>query len=252
MKKKQVNENNGFQSEINSASVNEKVNGLVNDSLTVLAETTENTADFLLPESVEIGAPTNISATEEKPAGDYSGSLKLSPDLEMIPNAFNIDIQLVEPHSQVMKVRKEKDLSGLKLTMRLKGLLEPIKVVCRNKRFQIVDGISRYFAALELGWKTITVIIVNLSDEEIQEQYVFRNYRTKRSFEEMTNHAEVILGVLGISQGKKRERIGGLELGDDNYTLVGKDRFEIACDIMGIDISASSLRRSMQIGRAHV
>lgn len=63
----------------------------------------------------------------------------------------------------------------------------------------------------------------------------------------MTSHAEVVLGVLGLSQGKKRETIGGLELGDDNYSLVGKDRFEIACDVLGIDISPSSLRRLMLV-----
>jgi len=73
--------------------------------------------------------------------------------------------------------------------------------------------------------------------------YVLRNYRTKRSIEELTSHAEVVLGVLGLSQGKKRDQIGSLELGDDNYSLVGKDRFEIAGDILGTDLSPSSLRR---------
>jgi DNA modification methylase len=63
----------------------------------------------------------------------------------------------------------------------------------------------------------------------------------------LTNHAEVVLGVLGLSQGKRRDRIGGIELGDSNYSLVGKDRFEIACDVLGTDISPSSLRRLMQV-----
>jgi len=63
----------------------------------------------------------------------------------------------------------------------------------------------------------------------------------------LTNHAEVILGVLGHSQGKMRKQIGELELGDDNYSLVGKDRFEIACDVLGTGISPSSLRRLVHI-----
>lgn len=247
MKTKVSKEDKGFQSEIDSTNVNEVVNGLVNDCLPVLATVGENDADFVLPESLEIGAPTNITSPEKNPGVKDSGCKVLSLTPNRMTNALQVVIQLIEPHPLVMKVHKEKDLRGLKLTMRLKGLLEPIKVVNRDGKYLITDGISRYFAAVELGWETLPVIVVELTDEEIQEQYVYRNFRTKRSIEELTNHAEVILGVLGLSQGKKRERIGGLELGEENYSLAGKDRFEIACEVLGIDMSPSSLRRLMQV-----
>ncbi|MBL7971142.1 MAG: ParB N-terminal domain-containing protein [Prolixibacteraceae bacterium] len=230
MKEYSLTQNNGFNNEIQlngSVSTNNQ-NALC--ASTNVSMTGEEPEAFLLPESLETGKPSNILHAQK---GDST----------VQPFTLEIDIKCIEPHELVMKVHRPKNLGGLKLTMKLKGLLVPIRVVYRNGRYFITEGLSRYFAALELGWETIQVIVEDLTDEEIQELYVFRNYRTKRSIEELTKHAEVVLGVLGLSQGKKRDQIGSLELADDNYSLVGKDRFEIACDILGIDISPSSLRR---------
>jgi DNA modification methylase len=269
MKTKLHIENDGLQSKINpkNSVMNDKMKPIY-DSLTE-SSMSDLTTDFVVPDFLETDAPNKISAEEREEILTISLLPSVLPSLvpALIPSqedsinpvvdapVFNlvdvtsikVDIQLIEPHPLVLKVSKEKNLIGLKMTMRLKGLLEPVKVVQRNAKFQIVDGISRYFAALELGWKTLPVIVADFTDEEIQEQFVFRNYRTKRSIEELTNHAEVILEVIGLSQGKKRERIGGLDLGDNNYSLVGRDRFEIACDVLGTDISPSSLRRLMQV-----
>lgn len=267
--KKLFNGENEFQSEINpnDSILNDKMVS-TNDSTTE-SSMSDTVTDFVLPKCLGTTAPNKNSGEGPGQIQTISLFSRIVPSL--VPSsiqsqedsinavvnysvsklenvtAFQIDIKLVEPHPLVLKVYKAKNLQGLKLTMRLKGLLEPLKVVKRNGKFQIIDGISRYFAALELGWEKVSVIVVDVTDEEIQEQFVFRNFHTKRSIEELTNHAEVILGVLGFSQGKKRERIGGLELGENNYSLVGKDRFEIACDVLGTDISPSSLRRLMQI-----
>jgi DNA modification methylase len=162
-------------------------------------------------------------------------------------NVFKVDITKVEPHPSVMKVYQPKNLNGLKLTLTMAGQLEPIMVVKRGEMLQIVNGISRYLAILELGWETITVKQLDYSDEEILEQFVLRNYRPKRSFKELCDHAEIILGILGLSQGKKRDKIGDLSIDNEDFGLVGKDRFEIACEIIGAEISASSLRRSLEI-----
>ncbi len=160
---------------------------------------------------------------------------------------LEIDINLAEPHTSAMKVYVAKDLKGLKLTMNLVGQLETIKAVQRGEHFKIFDGISRFFAGRELGWKTIFIEVFDYSDEEIQERFVLHNFRPRRSYKELCRQSEVVLGILGLSQGKKRERIGALSVDDDNYGLVGKDRFEIACDIIGAGISASTLRRLLAV-----
>ena len=158
-----------------------------------------------------------------------------------------VDINLVEPDRSVMEVYIPKNLKGLKMTMEYVGQLEPIKVIQKGEKYMIFDGISRYLAALEIGWKTIDVEVFGYSDNEIQDRFVLHNFRTKRSFKELCRQAEVILGILGLSQGKKRERIGDLSINSEDFGLVGKDRFEIACEIIGSEISPSSLRRLLEV-----
>jgi DNA modification methylase len=162
-------------------------------------------------------------------------------------NVFRVDINLVEPHPSVMEVYEKKDLKGLKLTMNLVGQLETMKAVHTGDLYRIFDGISRLLVAKELGWKTIYVEVFEYSDDEIQDRFVLHNFRTKRSIKELCRQAEVVLGILGLSQGKKRERIGGLSMGDDDFSLVGRDRFEIACEVIGADISVSTLRRLLEV-----
>lgn len=160
---------------------------------------------------------------------------------------FDVEINKVSTHPLIMNAYREKNLDGLKLTMKLVGQLEPIKVVQRQEEYLIFDGISRYLVAIELGWETIRVEVFDFTDDEIQDQYVLRNFRTKRSLIEMCNQAELILGVLGSSQGKKRDRIGNLTSNNDDFCLAGKERFQIACEVVGCDFSASSLRRLLAV-----
>jgi hypothetical protein len=120
-------------------------------------------------------------------------------------------------------------------------------VVQRGDKFQIFDGISRYLVALELGWETIYIEEFGYSDDEIQDRFVLHNFRTRRSYKELCRQAEVVLGILGLSQGKKRERIGDLSLSDEDFGLVRKDRFEIACEITGADVSPTTLRRLLEV-----
>jgi hypothetical protein len=167
MKTKLPIENDGFQSEFhtNNTVLNDKMVP-VNGSLTE-SSISDTITDFLLPESLGTDAPNKISVTERKEISTRSLLPHVLPSSvpALIPSqedginavvdvpVFNlvdmttimVDIQLVEPHPLVLKVSKEKNLNGLKLTMRLKGLLEPIKVVQRNEKLQIVDGISRYW-----------------------------------------------------------------------------------------------------------
>ena len=165
----------------------------------------------------------------------------------MVREILDVPISLVEIHSTLIKVYESKNLNGLKMTMTFAGQLEPIKVVQRGEMYQVFDGVSRYKVAIELKWETITVEVCDLTDEQLQDQSVLRNYRTKRSFAETCKHAEVILGILGSSQGKRRERIGDLLTGEEDYCLAGKNRFELACEILGYKFSAATLRRLMAV-----
>lgn len=190
----------------------------------------------------------NFQKTNQDSPVEFQGSNNNSEiGTVMSKSVSNVDLNLVKPDPLVMQVYLPKNLKGIKLTMNCVGQLEPIKVIKRGEIYQIFDGISRYLAALELGWKTIDIEVFGYSDDEIQNRFVLHNFRTKRSYMELCRQAEVILGILGLSQGKRRTRIGDLSISNDDFGLVGKDRFEIACEIIGSDISASSLRRLLEI-----
>jgi DNA modification methylase len=161
---------------------------------------------------------------------------------------FTVEIEKVEPHPQILKTYVTKNLQGLKLTMEMVGhLLEPIKVVQRQDKYLIFDGISRYFAAIQLGWKIIDVEAFDLTEQEVQDQAVIRGIVTKRSLLELCNRIELFLDILGSSQGKKRETLGDLAAPDDDFGLAGKDRYEIACEIASSSFSASSIRRLLAV-----
>lgn len=162
-------------------------------------------------------------------------------------NAIEVDIDLVKPHPIAAKTYQKKDLTNLKFIMTFFGLFYPIKVIKSGSNYFVYDGISRLIAAHELGWKSIRIEITDLTESEIQDHYIIGNYHTKRTYSELCKQAEVILGILGSSQGKRRERIGDLSLGDENFGKVGKDRFQLACVILDAPFSASTLRRLLEV-----
>jgi len=166
----------------------------------------------------------------------------------MKTNILSVSIETVEPHPEILKTYVTKNLQGLKLTMKMVGhLLEPVKVVRRQDKYLIFDGISRYFVAILLGWESIDVEVFDLTEKEVQNQAVIRGIVTKRSLLELCNRIELFLDILGSSQGKKRETIGDINAKDEDYALVGKDRYEIACEIAGSTFSASSIRRLLAV-----
>lgn len=159
---------------------------------------------------------------------------------------IEVELDQVKIHPTVSQICQEKKILGLKLTMSEVGLLEPLTVVERDGLYYIVDGVSRYKVALDLQWETILVSVIDLTEEQISEQHVLRNYRVKRSITELIRHAEVILGVLGLSQGKKREKIGDPE-SKEEISFEGKDRFQIACEIIGSEVSPVTLRKLVAV-----
>lgn len=177
--------------------------------------------------------PENLDPTKLRP-------VKVRPVLEV-----SIDKVKIHPSSEVTYINK--DLRSLKFVISRMGLIEPVSVVQRGKEFYIFDGISRYRVALELGWEKIMVEVFDLADDKVSDLHVIKNMKTKRSLKEQIIKAEAVLGVLGKSQGKRREQIGDINLKDDDYGLAGKDRFQLTCALSGVEFSPSTLRKVIEI-----
>jgi ParB family chromosome partitioning protein len=78
------------------------------------------------------------------------------------------------------------DLSELMASIAEKGIIEPIVVRQRGRRYQIVAGERRYQAAVQVGLREIPVVIRELDDHEIIEIALIENLQRKdlTAFEE--------------------------------------------------------------------
>ena len=177
--------------------------------------------------------PENLDPTKLRP-------VKVRPVMEV-----SLDKVKIHPSSEVTYINK--DLRSLKFVISKMGLIEPVSVVQRGEEFYVFDGISRLKVFQELGWENIMVEVFDLADDKVSDLHVIKNMKTKRSLQEQIMKAEAVLGVLGKSQGKRREQIGDLNLKDDDYGLAGKDRFQLTCALLGLDFSSSTLRKIIEI-----
>src|SRR5262245_18044251 len=71
------------------------------------------------------------------------------------------------------------DLSELMASIAEKGIIEPIIVRQRARRFQIVAGERRYQAAVQVGLREIPIVIREVDDNEIIEIALIENIQRK-------------------------------------------------------------------------
>jgi len=71
------------------------------------------------------------------------------------------------------------DLSELMASIAEKGIIEPIIVRPRGRRFQIVAGERRYQAAVQVGLREIPIVIREVDDNEIVEIALIENIQRK-------------------------------------------------------------------------
>ncbi len=158
-----------------------------------------------------------------------------------------VSIKKVQPHPAALETYKKKNLDSLRITMHHCGLLEPVKVIKGNDGYLVYDGLSRYYCALQLGWNTINIEIVNIPESAVNDIYILINVRPVRSLTEKIEQAQKILAALGTSQGKKRTKLGNIEPPDTHIDPAGKDRYELACAVLELEFSPTTLRKLIAV-----
>jgi ParB family transcriptional regulator, chromosome partitioning protein len=71
------------------------------------------------------------------------------------------------------------DLSELMASIAEKGIIEPVIVRQRNRRFQIIAGERRYQAAVQVGLREVPIVIREVDDDEIIEIALIENIQRK-------------------------------------------------------------------------
>ena len=159
-----------------------------------------------------------------------------------------IRVSELEIHPKISPIIQEKNLSMMNYTMKTFGQNKPISIVVRDGKKYVVDGTSRAIVADSLGLEFLNCEVLEISEEEILEWRIRTNQKIKTSLIEKCLEIENFLNILGKSQGKKREALGFQNQdSDEEFGLAGKDRFQIACVVLGLDVKPSTLRKLMHV-----
>lgn len=159
-----------------------------------------------------------------------------------------VSIDLLSPHKVIKSTYRTKNLNYLKLTLQVARQLNAIDVVKKGDKYFIVDGISLYLAAKQLGLETMRVRVLDLTDKEVKALRAHKNVKTKRSFSEQMELVNLMLESLGTSQGKKRNMEEVLQICDIVESQdVLSDRFELARSVLDLDMSAGTLRKAVKV-----
>jgi DNA modification methylase len=154
----------------------------------------------------------------------------------------------LEIHPKISPIIQEKNLSMMNYTMKTFGQNKPLSIVVRDGKKYVVDGTSRAIVADSLGLEFLNCEVLEISEEEILEWRIRTNQKIKTSMIEKCLEIENFLNILGKSQGKKREALGFQNQdSDEEFGLAGKDRFQIACVVLGLDVKPSTLRKLMHV-----
>ena len=159
-----------------------------------------------------------------------------------------INIDFIKVHPLVKDFNNPKKKDHIEYTMKRYGQFIPLIGNQVDDTFYIINGIVRFEIAKSLGLKSLMTINSNIADEDVLSVRLQCNQQTKMSYSEMAQYGEHMLGLIGKSQGKKRDLMGFDFIDkDDHYGLLGKERFELTCHLLDLPIKASSLRKLMEI-----
>lgn len=166
-----------------------------------------------------------------------------------VSQIFVLPIEKIQIHPEVISICKPKKFEHIEYTMNSKlGQQMPILGNMVDGIFYITDGVVRLEVAKKLGLKTLKCLHINISQEDVIKVRMTSNQRTQMSYSEMSLCAEQTLGIIGKSQGKKREMLGFGDFdNNDNYGIVGMDRYELVSHLLNLPIGASSLRKLMAV-----
>lgn len=161
---------------------------------------------------------------------------------------LEVPMESVFPHPLIKATYKAKNLRFLVLTFQTAGQLEAIDVVKYKGKYYIVDGMSRYLAALHLGFQSIRVRVLDLTEKQVKALRAHKNVKTKRPLSEQMEMVNLMLESLGSSQGKKRVWEEVLEICDTvESEKVLTDRFEIVRSVMDLEMSVGTLRKAVKV-----
>ena len=133
-----------------------------------------------------------------------------SIDLSGSNSAQNINILSIDPNSeQPRKVFDETQLSELSESIKLHGVVQPIIVVKKGDRYQIVAGERRWRASMMAGLKEVPAIIRDYDVRQVREISLIENIqRTDLNEIEKAKAMQSLMDEYSLTQNDLAERLG--------------------------------------------
>jgi len=118
------------------------------------------------------GLPDTLSLRHDKHFVDFIADRARGPTIRMIP------INKIDPNPR--QARSELgNIKELMLSIKNKGILEPILVRPKEGRYEIIAGERRYMASKRIGLNEIPCIEMNVEDNEALELALIENLQRK-------------------------------------------------------------------------
>lgn len=166
-----------------------------------------------------------------------------------------------EPTRVMDKGRSE--YHQLVASMKEVGLIMPIAVRERtNGKYEIVDGMYRYNAAMDLGWSEIACHIVNITDEQVHQMRLMSSQRhvptrpielTKAMLKILANHPQMkmsdMVRMLSCDNQWVINRLFLLKLAPTLLRLVESDEIPLASGYILSKLPALKQRKHKDAAR---
>jgi len=152
--------------------------------------------------SKKTGLPENFNMKHDDHFVDLITSRYIGPKIRMVPT----NKIFPNPHQPRSELG---DLKELILSIKEKGIIEPIIVRPKRDRYDIIAGERRFVAAKKLGLKEVPCIEKNVEDNEAMEISLIENLQRKdlNAFEE-ADALKVLNEVYGYNHDKISNKIG--------------------------------------------
>lgn len=131
-------------------------------------------------------------------------SLKQSEQVEQI------DLKLLKPNPyQPRKVFEEESLKELTESIREHGILQPIIVRKKGRKYEIVVGERRFRASGEAGLESVPAVVRDMTDQQMMELAILENLQREdlNPVEEAEAYKQ-LMDTLGLTQEQLAFRLG--------------------------------------------
>ena len=140
---------------------------------------------------------------------------------EIVSQLVKLKLSSITPNvDQPRKRFDEEALAQLAESIKVHGVLQPIVVVEKGDKYEIVAGERRFRASIQAGKKTIPAIVRKLSDQNRLELSLIENIqRSNLSIIEIATSYLKLRDQFNLTLAEIGQRVGGKSLGAVSNTL---------------------------------